>query len=71
MRRMRTQLGRPVELAWRWGRATQREFAGWRFIDTTADMSERVSRRETVWRFIDTAADTKKAIPLDKRVKMA
>ena len=40
LRRMRTKLGSPVELAWRWGRATWREFAGWRFIDTTADTNK-------------------------------
>jgi len=42
MRRMRTKPGRPVELAWRWGRATRREFAGWRFIDTTADTKKAI-----------------------------
>ncbi len=45
MRRMRTKPDSPVELAWRWGRATRREFAGWRFIDTTADTSERSAQR--------------------------
>ena len=43
---MRTKPGRPVELAGRWGRVTRREFAGWRFIDTTADTSERSVQRD-------------------------
>src|SRR6266567_5078710 len=63
MPRMRTKPGSPVELAWRRGRATWREFAGWLFLDTTADTSERVSRRESVWLFSRTTADTKRPFP--------
>jgi hypothetical protein len=40
---MRTKPGSPVELAWREGRATWREFAGWRFIDTTADTKKAIA----------------------------
>src|SRR5690349_5482825 len=45
-RRMRTKPGSPVELAWRWERATRHEFAGWRFIETTVDTSERCAQRD-------------------------
>ena len=45
MRRMRTKPDSPVELAWRWGRATRLTLAKWRFIDTTADTSERSAQR--------------------------
>ena len=63
-------LGSPVELAGRWGRATQREFAGWRFIETTADISERSVQRDRLALYRHHCGH-KKAIPLDKRAKMA